>query len=197
MDVYRGDDVTVDLYRNLPAYDYKLIIFRAHSGAISPKPQDEDVESITGTYLFTSESFNRMKYTTERLADELTPAYVEKGDPVYFAIGPKFITHSMNGKFNNTVVIVDGCSCLHYDDLAQAFTSKGVSCYLAWDLSVDLDYVDEATISLVENLCSKGLPVKEAVDRTMATIGPDPEWGAVLKYYPPQSGNKILKELIQ
>jgi len=78
-----------------------------------------------------------------------------------------------------------------------AFTSKGASCYLAWDFSVDLDYVDEAAISLVENLCSKGLPVKEAVDHTMATIGPDPEWGAVLKYYPAQSADKTLQELIQ
>jgi len=197
VDVYQGDDVTVDLYRNLPAYDYELIIFRAHSGVIGPNPEHPDVESRTGTYLFTNELFNRMKYTRERLADELSPAYVLKGDPVYFAIGPKFITHSMNGNFNNTVVIVDGCSCLHFDDLAQAFTSKGASCYFAWDFSVELDYVDEATISLVENLCSKGLPVKEAVDYTMATIGPDPEWGAVLKYYPAQSADKTLQELIQ
>jgi len=39
--------------------------------------------------------------------------------------------------------------------------------------------------------------VKEAVDHTMAAIGPDPEWGAVLKYYPAQSGDKTLKELIR
>ena len=197
VDIYQGDDVTVDLYRNLPAYDYELIIFRAHSGVIGPNPEHPDVESRTGIYLFTNEPFNRMKYTGEMLADELSPAYVLKGDPVYFAIGPKFITHSMNGNFNNTVVIVDGCSCLYDDDLAQAFTSKGASCYLAWDFSVDLDYVDEATISLVANLCSEGLPVKEAVDHTMATIGPDPEWGAVLKYYPAQSADKTLQELIQ
>lgn len=197
VDVYQGDDVTVDLYRNLPAYDYQLIIFRAHSGVIGPNPEHPDVESMTGTYLFTNEPFNRMKHTMEILADELSVAYVEKGDPLYFAIGPKFITHSMNGNFNNTVVIVDGCSCLHLDDLAQAFTSKGASCYFAWDHSVELDYVDEATISLVENLCSEGLPVKEAVDHTMATIGPDPDWGAWLKYYPAQGADKTLQELIQ
>ena len=155
------------------------------------------MEPTTGTYLFTNEPFNRMKYTRELLGDELAAAYVLKGDPVYFVIGPKFITHSMNGNFNNTVVIVAGCSCLHYDDLAQAFTSKGASCYFAWDHSVELDYVDEATTSLVENLCSKGLSVKEAVDHTMATIGPDPDWGAVLKYYPAQSADNTLQELIQ
>jgi len=196
VDVYQGDDVTVDLYRNLPIYDYQLIVFRVHSGTISPNPEG-DVEPTTGTYLFTNEPFNRMKYTRELLGDELAAAYVLKGDPVYFVIGPKFITRSMNGNFNNTVVIVDGCSCLHFDDLAQAFTSKGASCYLAWDHTVELDYVDEATTSLVENLCSKGLSVKEAVDHTMATIGPDPKWGAWLKYYPAQSADKTLQELVQ
>jgi len=196
VDVYQGDDVTVDLYRNLPIYDYQLIVFRVHSGAISPNPEG-DVAPTTGTYLFTNEPFNRMKYTRELLGDELAATYVLKGDPVYFAIGPKFITHSMHGNFNNTVVIVAGCSCLHFDDLAQAFTSKGASCYFAWDHSVELDYVDEATTSLVETLCSKGMSAKQAVDHTMATIGPDPDWGAVLKYYPAQSADKTLQDLIQ
>jgi len=77
VDVYQGDDVTVDLYRNLPAYDYALIIFRVHSGAISPNPEG-DVAPTTGTYLFTNEPFNRMKYTRELLGDELAAAYVLK-----------------------------------------------------------------------------------------------------------------------
>ena len=29
VDLYQGDEVTVDLYRRLPSYGYKLIIFRA------------------------------------------------------------------------------------------------------------------------------------------------------------------------
>lgn len=195
VDVYQGNDVTVDLYRNLPAYNYQLIIFRGHSGSIGSSSQN--VQSIIGTYLFTNESFNRLKYTKERLDGELTPAFVNTGDPVYFAIGPEFITHSMWGRFNNTVVIVDGCSCLYNYDLAQAFTSKGVSSYLAWDHTVDLDYVDEATITLIENLCSKSLPIQEAVDLTMATNGADPKHGAVLKFYPSQNGTRTLKELIE
>lgn len=93
-------------------------------------------------------------------------------------------------------VIVAGCSCLYNEDLAQALTQKGASAYPAWDATVDLDYLDKATVTLIENLCSKRLPVSKAVDLTMATKGPDPKHGAVLKYYPPQSGGKTLKELI-
>lgn len=103
----------------------------------------------------------------------------------------------MEGNFDNIVVIVDGCSCLCNEDLAQVFTQKGVSAYLAWDATVDLDYVDEATMKLMENLCTERLPVNKAVDLTMAIVGPDPNHRAVLKYYPPESGDKTLKELIQ
>jgi len=34
VDIYQGDEVTVDLYRQLPGYGYKVIIFRAHSGLL-------------------------------------------------------------------------------------------------------------------------------------------------------------------
>jgi hypothetical protein len=152
---------------------------------------------MIGTYLFTNESYTEIKHTREQLNDELAKARVAEGYPYFFAIGPKFITHSMAGNFHNTVIIIAGCSCLYNQDLAQAFTQKGASCYLAWDATVDLDYLDKATVTLIENLCSKRLPVSKAVDLTMATNGADPNYGAVLKYYPPQSGDKTLKELIQ
>jgi hypothetical protein len=138
-----------------------------------------------------------MKYTRERLEDEIAPARVRQDYPYVFAIGSKFITNSTKGNLDNAVVIVDGCSCLYDDDLAQAFVDKGASSYLAWDATVDLDYVDEATISLIENLCSEKITIGEAVDLTMAQKGPDPKYGAVLKYYPQETANKTLKQLIQ
>jgi len=194
VDVYQGADITVDFCRNLPAFDYKLIVFRAHSGAIGSNPQD--VESMIGTYLFTNEAYTEIKYPREQLNDELAKARVAQGYPYFFAIGPKFVTHSMKGNFNTTVIIIAGCSCLYNQDLAQAFTQKGASAYLAWDATVDLDYVDEATMTLIENLCSERLPVNKAVDFTMARVGPDPKHGAVLQYYPPQTGDKTLRQLI-
>jgi hypothetical protein len=94
------------------------------------------------------------------------------------------------------VVIVDGCSCLYEDDLAQAFVQKGASCYLVWDATANLDYVDQATAYLVKQLCVKKVSIANAVANTMKVVGPDPEYGAVLKYYPQQSSSKALKELI-
>jgi len=193
VDVYQGDTVTVGLYRNLSSYS--LVVLRAHSGPISANPRG--LESSIGTYLFTNEPYSQIRHPREQLNDEVKPAKVTESYPCVFAVGPKFITNEMKGNFSNTVVIVGGCACLYNKDLAQAFVARGASAYLAWDSTVDLDYVDKATISLVKNLCSKQLTVKKAVDLVMATVGPDPKYHAMLKYYPAQSGNKTIKELIR
>jgi len=190
VDLYQGDQVTVDLYRRLATYGYQLIIFRAHSGVIKAEG-----EEVVRTSLFTSEGYSSTKYVREQLNEELAQARVGEG-PFYFAIGSKFITDRMKGQFDDTVIIITGCSCLYLHDLAQAFSDKGASAYLAWDRTVSLDYVDDSTIALIDNLCSEGLTIEEAVAKTTEEKGPDPEWGSVLKYYPAQCGNKTIEELI-
>jgi len=192
VDLYQGDDeVTVDLYGQLPGYGYELIIFRAHSGLIGSKE-----ERIERTCLFTNEPYSERKHYAEQLGDQLAMARIDEYHPWVFGIGDEFITQSMEGEFDNTVIIMMGCSCLHLEDLAEAFINKGASTYLAWDLTVDLSYVDEAALSLVENLCSKELTVRKAVAETMAEKGPDPHYGAVLKYYPANSGSHTIAELL-
>ena len=57
--------------------------------------------------------------------------------------------------------------------------------------------MDEATPYLVGQLCSGNLTIKEALDITMDVMGPDPEHGAGLKYYPSGIGDKTLEELIK
>jgi len=191
VDLYQGDEVTVDLYRSLPKQGYKLIIFRAHSGLVQAEGQP------LKTSLFTNERYSQTKYVKEQLNGELLEARVDEGDPFYFAIDSKFITESMKGNFNSTFIIVNGCSCLYLDDLAQAFINKGASSYLAWNRTVDVDYVDRATAYLIRQLCTDKVTIEKAVTSTMNVIGPDPKYKAVLKYFPIQSGDEALKELIQ
>jgi len=197
VDIYEGN-ITVDFYRNFPAHKYQLIIFRTHSGLIGSSSQD--VETAIGTYLFTNELYDLGKHQKEQLNDELAIARVTEGSPAVFAIGPKFITNSMMGDFDNTVIIIAGCSCLHETDpsLAEAFVAEGASVYLAWDGTVGLDYVDDATINLMQHLCateSDEMTVEQAVFQTYLEVGPDPEYHAVLKYYPAHNGDKTLSDL--
>jgi hypothetical protein len=192
VDLYQGDNITVDFYRGLSGRGYKLIVFRAHSGIL---------EGEQGTYLkttlFTNENYSTTSHVTEQLDDRLFEASIAEGRPWVFSISPKFISESMTKKFGHTVVIMMGCSGIYLTDLAEAFVDKGASAYLAWDASVLLDYTDEATLHLIKQLCSENVTIKEAVDSTMDVIGPDPKYGAELKYYPSGTSDKTLEELIR
>jgi hypothetical protein len=196
VDLYQGDNVTVNFYRDLPSQGYKLIVFRAHSGIL----QGEN-ETYYKTTLFTNEEFDWKKHQLDVLNDRLFMASIGEGYPWVFSISPKFISESMSAEFNGTVIIMMGCSGIYLTDLAEAFIGKGASAYLAWDASVELDYVDEATAYLIGQLCSEKETIEGAVDSTMVAIGPDPEHGAVLIYYPSEYpsdiGDKTLKELIK
>ena len=190
VDVYQADDVTVALYQSLPGLGYKLILFRAHSGLLSG---EEGV--INKTCLFTNEPYSETRYVQEQLRDQLAKGRIDKDHPFVFTMRDKFVTQAMDGAFNNTVIIMMGCSCLFLDDLAQAFIAKGASSYMGWDATVDLGYVDGATPYLLQQLCQENLTVKDAVKNTMSAKGRDPKYGAVLKYYPQESGDTTLKQL--
>jgi len=203
VDLYQGDEITVEFYRQLPTYGYKLIIFRAHSGILR-----QDGEVMLRTVLFTNEPYSESGHPLEQVYEQVAMGGACEGCPMMFGITPKFVRaegvfgqdRDMEGRFDDTVIIMMGCSGIALPDLAEAFVDKGASVYLAWDRSVELYYVDQATPYLVGQLCSENLPIKEAMDATMDVIGPDPEYGADLKYYYDplsQNGDKTLKELIR
>lgn len=190
--VYQGERVTVNLYRKLPKYGYKLIIFRAHSGLIQSRGQ-----KLLKTAIFTNEPYSQTKYLREQLNHELPMVRVRESEPFFFGIDSKFVMESMEGRFDDTVIVVAGCSCFYFNDMAQAFIRKGASIYLAWDRSVDADYVDEANAYLIRQLCMEGTTLKEAVNRTMLEKGKDPTYNATLKHFPPVNCDKTLERLIQ
>lgn len=194
VDVYQGDDVTVDFYRGLAKLNYSLLIIRSHSGAMG---YDTNPKGTIGTYLFTTESYSTLKYPKEQINNEIAMASVEPDQPRFFAIGPKFVTDSMKGRFSHTIIIIDGCSGLYSSDLAQAFIDEGASAYIAFDESVSLNHADEVTVSLIKNLCSAGSTVAKAVDNSMREAGPDPNGHAMLRYYPHDIGDSGMGELTQ
>jgi len=192
VDIYSGEEVNVKLYSHLPQQGYKLIIFRAHAGLLKAEEGSEVVGVKKATYLFTAEEYRQYKYVPEQLDDQILPAEMTPDFPLVFAVNSKFVLESMEGSFDDTVIIMMGCSCFYLKDMAAAFTLKGVSTYLGWNGSVGLDYVDRAAAELINSLCTGGMTVAGAV----AEIGPDPYWGAGLRFYPQDSGGQTIMELI-
>ncbi|GAG80208.1 unnamed protein product, partial [marine sediment metagenome] len=95
VDLYQGDEVTVDFYRQLPGYGYELIIFRAHSGLLRGKG-----ERIERTCLFTNERYSETRHVAEQLSDQLAKARIDEYHPWVFGIGDEFVTQSMEWEFD-------------------------------------------------------------------------------------------------
>jgi hypothetical protein len=180
VDYYQGADVTVEFYRDLPKRDYDVLILRTHSTAAISQG-DETVSSIS---LFTNEPYSETKYAQEQAQGRLGAAFYEEGGPEIFGVLAGFIANSMKGRFDDTVVVMMGCDGLSNDEAAKAFIEKGASTYISWSEFVSASHTDAATDRLLEHLLDEGLPPWQAVAATMAEVGPDPYYGAILKSYP-------------
>lgn len=193
VDIYHDADVGLSLFIDLPEKNYKIIVLRDHSGLIKV-----DNKLYGGTWLFTNEPCNQIwKYTDERLTRKIAKATITEDQPAVYAIGPTFVIDSMQGQFNNTIVIAMGCHSLSYDDMAQAFITKGASIYIGWTDLVNLNYSDEVTMDLIANLCQKGMTVKSAIESAVTEATSVKYGNEQMVFYPQDKGDKTFQELIK
>jgi hypothetical protein len=167
VDVYSGAEVTVEFYRDLATHGYRLIVFRTHSSDIDP----------TGEIgLFTSELYREDQWVTEQVRGQLAYGHTipDARGPNYFAIVPAFVREEMRGRFNDTLLIIGGCSTLASPQLAEAFLARGASAVVGWDDVIDLAHNDRGVLRLLLAIVGEKISVEEAVRRTMMDIGPDP-----------------------
>jgi len=195
---HKGEEVTVDFYRNLPSYGSSLIILRVHSATM-------ETEKGTILGLFTSERYSveaAKKYREDILDDRLVRAFFTEGDEEYFGIVPRFVEESMKGEFKNTIIIMMGCEGLGheeltYTDMAEAFVKKGAKVYISWDGPVGINHTDKATVQLLQSVILHKRTIKGAVTETMEIVGKDPNYNSTLQYYPktPEVGNYTIPNL--
>jgi len=196
VDVFHGEEVTVDLYRKLPTYGYKLIVFRAHSGMLGGEGSPD--EGVIGpTFLFTGETYKITGLVWEQVGDQILPAQMTEDYPMVFAVNSAFITKGMQGQFQDTVIIMMGCSSAYQGDMAEAFIQKGASVYTGWSASIGLNYVDQATLRFINNLCTEDMSIAEALTEMVDEVGLDPDYHAHPQYYPDKAGDKAIAELIR
>jgi hypothetical protein len=183
VDYYPGEEVTVEFYRGLPAHGYDLLVLRVHSGMAK-----DDGVPTNYVSLFTGEPFSEIFHDAETWEDaeagRLGRARQRDGSPEYYSIVPDFIESSMRGRFEGTTVIMMGCDGLRTDTTAEAFVHKGAKAVVGWSGPVSPSHTDAATERLVNHLVTDGLTVEEATARTMAEVGPDPEYKSRLLVYP-------------
>jgi hypothetical protein len=181
VDYFPGDKVTVDLYRTLPERDYDVILLRVHAGITtevnSSSGQSTDTEYVS---LFTGEPYVEGKYGDEELNRIGKATYYEGAAPL-FGIGPDFVTYSMEGKFDDTLIVMMGCDGLRSQKTGQTFLDKGASAFVSWTLPVSATHTDAATERFLELLLDKNLAARQAVALTNRQLGADPTYGAELR----------------
>jgi hypothetical protein len=187
VDYYPPEAVTVDFYRDLPRHNYKLIIFRVHSTATS-------YEHGTPPFVvfFTSEPYKDMAHVPEQADMRVVTVKFPNDESTYFGVTPRFVKDSMEGRFNDTVIVAMGCQGMTYTTMAEAFIEKGAKAYISWNGTVSASHTDEATVSLLTHLITEKQTVEEAVTRTMNDVGPDPADNSILLFYPDTAGTSRL-----
>ena len=165
VDYYPPDQVTVELFRDLPSKGYGLIIIRSHSAV--------------GAGIITGEPYGRSKYVYEQLTDQLVDGVVQ-GEPPSFAVAAGFVGSEMQGRLPDSTVVLMGCAGLGGNpELARAFIDKGAKFVVGWDDAVTASGTDMATEVLVHGLAN-GLTVDQAVK--LARDYPDAFYHSHLDY---------------
>jgi hypothetical protein len=94
VDYYKGEEVTVDLYRTLPERDYDLVLLRVHSTAIVSRGE-EDVTCQP----FTGQSDSRDLYYEEQLQAGGSPS--TRRFTEFFGITSDFV-RTAHGRFDDS-----------------------------------------------------------------------------------------------
>jgi len=182
VDYYRGELVTVDFYRELPTRGYRIVILRVHSSSTTLEGSQAPVT------LFTTEPYSSTRHVYEQLTDQVKGVAFSRSDASaatgYFGITPAFVTQSMRGRFQESIVVVMGCEGLANNQMAEAFVGKGAKAYVSWSDSVLASHTDVATTHLLSLYLQDNMGLREAVGETMNVVGPDLVYNSYLQYYP-------------
>ncbi len=202
VEIYTTKNVTVNFYKNLPSMGYKFILIRSHASVTANNDQRP-----ASANLFTGEKYQPDKYTVEQILGQVQKSSylsldyavnyhngtvsfskVASESGTYFSVGSKFVDEQMSGKFPDSILLIGGCTSLSNPILADSLIKRGASTIIGWDRLVSADHNDKVILAVLKGLLVDKSKVDDVVQSAMKTFGPDPEFSAMLKYYPASSG---------
>lgn len=170
VDVYIGDQVTMKLLDH-DLGGYNLIILRVHSA----------IDEYGFLYIFSAETYDPLKYIKERIYGAYKEAYTfDRTEGLYFTLRADLLG-SENG-LKGSIIVLMGCNGTNSRHAIKKLFDRGVKAVIAWDGYVSLEYVDEVIPKLLEIVYIENRSYEDAVQKIMATIGPDPNYGSRLLY---------------
>jgi len=175
VDYYQSSNVTVSLYRKIPAQNYDLIIFRVHSAPMDPGKS-------TGVALFTSEE-PPGGYLAEQMLGWVRVAKTLTGGDQYYAVTPSFLREAVEGEFDGTTIIVMSCFSTIDSTLASIFIEKGAGMFAGWDEKVTSEHMDQYILEIFREMDASDIPFTEAAEHVVEEIGSDPVYESRLRIF--------------
>jgi len=179
IDVYNSKNVTLKVFKELPAKDYDLVILRVHGGRIR-----QPIGLYVGSGLFIE------RCDPEFHREEVESGYLLLGRPflsndTYCVAPPHYITDKLQGSFKNTLIIAMSCFTGNDDIMATAFFSRGAGAYIGFSGKISPDYADAFTVNFLRELYIEKLPLQQAFAKTKEALRSDPYYGGIPILYLP------------
>ncbi len=211
VELFTTKQLTVDFYKTLPSMNYDFIVFRTHAIGNDVESGKEPVSLFTGEKYrddkYISEQLTGligkgapyMSSIVDVSADlsglndsnntsleiDMTESFeqlVDDSNP-YFLIGSKYVDDIMEGRFQNSVLVLGGCSTLSNPSLAESLISKGASAVIGWDALVGSVQNDQVMLGLLEDVLINDMDIKDAVESAEKNDSKYSKFNPNLLYY--------------
>lgn len=212
VDLFTTKELTVDFYKKLPSMNYELIVFRTHAiGNDGPDyTQKEPISLFTGekyrddkyiqeqllgqigkgapymsSIMEVSADLSELNNSNNtRVEIDVTPSsqIVDDSNP-YFLVGAKYVNELMEGRFQNSVLVLGGCSTLSNPSLAKSLINRGASSVIGWDNLVGSINNDHTILAFLENYLINDMEIKDAVEMAMKMSTTGGKYDANFSYY--------------
>lgn len=212
VDLYTTKELTVDFYKKLPSMNYELIVFRTHAiGNDGPDySQKEPVSLFTGekyrddkyiqeqllgqigkgapfmsSIMEVSADLSELNNSNNtRVEIDVTPSsqIVDDSNP-YFLVGSKYVDELMEGRFQNSVLVLGGCSTLSNPSLAKSLINRGATSVIGWDNLVGSINNDHTILAFLENYLNNDMEIKDAVETAMIKSTTGGKYDSNFTYY--------------
>jgi hypothetical protein len=175
------EEATVNFYRTLPTRADDFILLRVHGTAVSLNQAGDLVEeSYVSLATGEAENNNHPEEVQQRWLGRFRPD--NPAEPPTFTVMGGFFEHAMQGRFDDSVIIMMGCDGLRVPGTAKLFLDRGAHTIVGWSDNVEVNHMDKTIIYLLEQYLNQDTKnMIAAVQRTQEAIGVDPSYQAELR----------------
>jgi hypothetical protein len=88
----------------------------------------------------------------------------------FFLFTPKSVNDLMQGKFNDSIILLGGCSTLNNTSMAKALIDKGASKVVGWTDLISSSENDQTLLQILEKMSDEKLSISDATTKVKDSL---------------------------